>query len=331
MTAPIRTSILALSFLIVCLSGCTPSVNSVTVTTGADANLVNVQANISSAPAASMGTPVLRVASLADNPPVFHDAGALIQSTGSIHKRDGLALPAGQFRVEVRQPYTPVFTTGTPTVSKTQDFTVSIPQGCFFFDGSMEGWTTDGFFEIQTSSPTDFGTRVPLCAGQSPAISATGPNFPQNYISPIPASFRSLATPLNPLINACFTQPVPAPQSGFVIVDLISPNLSALSGWTTANGFELQARGLNLSAAPSDPPIRIQLLLQDASGTFFRPEDAQQRPTFTDLGAAFAPASFARANTTLAQIRVRLFVPRVNNVTPETEVDIDRICPRTAS
>jgi hypothetical protein len=331
MTAQSRATILAVSFLIVCLSGCTPTVNSVTVTPGADVNLVKVQANISNAPAASMGTPVLRVASLADNPPVFHDAGVLAQTTGSVYQRDGLALPAGEFRFEVQQPYTPVFTSGTQTVSKTQDFTVSVPQGCFFFDGSMEGWTTDGFFEIQTSSPTDFGTRAPLCSGRSAAISATGPNFPQNYISPIPASFRSLATPLNPLINACFTQPEPEPQSGFVVIDLISPDLSTQPGWSTANGFELQARGANPFAAPSDAPIRIQLLLQDTSGAFFRPEDAQQRPTFTDLGAAFAPASFARANTTLSRIRVRLFVPRLNNVAPETEIDIDRICPRTAS
>ena len=82
MTAHIRSSILAASLLIVCLSGCQPSVNSVTVTPGTDVNLVNVQANISSAPAASMGTPVIRVASLADNPPVFHAVpGGFTQKT----------------------------------------------------------------------------------------------------------------------------------------------------------------------------------------------------------------------------------------------------------
>ena len=329
MTAHTRLSILVASLLVFCLSGCTPTVNSVTVTPGADVNLVNVQASISNAPAASMGTPVLRVASLADNPPVFHDVAGFNQA-GPIHQKDGLALPAGQFRVEVQQPYTPLFTSATQTASKTQDVTVAVPQGCFFFDGSTQGWTTDGFFEIQTSSPTDFGTRVPLCSSTSPVIGATGLNYPQNYTSPIPANFRSLAASINPLINACFSQPSPAPQSGLVVIDFISPNLSTVPGWATANGFELQAKGLNLFAAPNDPPMRIQLLLQDTTGTFFRPENAQQQPTFVDLGAAFAPASFVRANTTPSQIRVRLFVPRMATVTPETEVDIDRICPRTA-
>jgi hypothetical protein len=331
MTAHTRLSILAASLLIFCLSGCTPTVNSVTVTPGADVNLVNVQASISNAPAASMGTPVLRVASLADNPPVFHNVvGGFTQVNGPIHQKDGLVLPGGQFRIEVQQPYTPVFTTGTQTVSKMQDVTVPVPQGCFFFDGSAQGWTTDGFFEIQTSSPTDFGTRVPLCSGTSPVIGATGPNFPQPYTSPIPVGFRSLAASINPLINACFSQPSPAPQSGLVVIDFISPNLSTVPGWATANGFDLQAKGLNLSGAPNEAPMRIQLLLQDTTGTFFRPENAQQQPTFTDLGAAFAAASFVRANTTLSQIRVRLFVPRMTNFPPETEVDIDRICPKTA-
>ena len=49
MTAHTRSSILAASLLIFCLSGCTPTVNSVTVTPGTDVNLVNVQASISSA------------------------------------------------------------------------------------------------------------------------------------------------------------------------------------------------------------------------------------------------------------------------------------------
>jgi hypothetical protein len=123
---------------------------------------------------------------------------------------------------------------------------------------------------------------------------------------------------------------VPASQSGFVVIDFISPNLSTVPGWATANGFELQGRGLNLSQGANEQPIRIQLLLQDSTGTFFRPENAQQQPTFVDLGAAFAPASFVRANTTPSQIRVRVFVPRMAAITPETEVDIDRICPRTA-
>jgi hypothetical protein len=333
MTAHIRSSILAAVLLTSCLSGCTPSVNSVTVTPGADVNLVNVQANISTAPAASMGTPVVRVASLADNPLVFRALpGGFTQNNGPNHQLDGLALPAGQFRIEVQQPYTPVFTTATQTVSKSQDTAVTIPQGCFFFDGNSQGWTTDGFFEITISSPTDFGMRVPLCAGQTPVIGASGPNFPQNYTSPVPAAFRSLAVPLNPLTNACFSQPTPQPQSGFIVVDLISPDLATVPGWSSANGFEVQARGVNPSLGANPTPVRAQLLLRDTAGTFFRPENAQNQPTFVELGGTFAPASFVRANTTLSRVHFRIFFPNVGQISGETggEINIDRVCPKTA-
>jgi hypothetical protein len=328
MTAQIRWSILAAALLVVGLSGCQPSVNSVTVTPGGD-NLANVQANISSAPAASMGTPVLRVAALPGNPPVFRDvAGGFTQINGAVYQKDGLALPAGQFRVEVVQPYTPLFTSAVQNISKTQDFTVSVPPGCFFFDGNLAGWTAEGFFEIQTP-PTGPETNVPLCSGQTPKIADNGKNFPTIPASPFPDNFRSLATPLDPINNACFSQPAPTPQTGFVAMDLVSPDLTTVPGWTTANGFELQAKG----AVLGDPnhPLQIQLLLVNPAGAFFRLEDAQHRPQFTTLGADFAPASFALAGTPLKQIRVRLFVPRVTGSGEGLEVDIDRVCPKTAS
>jgi len=335
-----RSSIPAASLLIFWLSGCTPSVNSVTVTAGSDVNLVNVQASIGNAPAASMGTPVLRVASLANNPssPVFRDVTGFAPTSGGNYQKDSLALPAGQFRFEVQQPYTPVFTTGQQTVSKTQDFTVTIPQGCFFFDGSTEGWTTDGFFELQTSSPIDLGTRVPLCSGQNPVISDAGLNFPLNsppvLASPFASSFHSLAVPLDAVTNACFTQPAPpVPQDQFVSIDLISPDLSTLPGWTTANGFDVQAKGANIFGAPSDAQVQMQLLLKDTAGNFFRPVDPAppNAPSFTSLGGPFAAASFALPNKTLSQIRIRLFVPKLTGVVPGIEVNIDRVCPKTAS
>jgi hypothetical protein len=331
MTAHIRSQLFAAMVLIALLGGCQPSVNSVSVTPGSDVNLVNVEANISDAPAASMGTPKLRVASLAATPPVFQDAGGFTQSNGPVHRKEGLALPAGQFRIEVQQPYTPVFTSGVQTVSRTQDVTVTVPQGCFFFDGSAEGWTADGFFTIQAANPGDFGTRVNLCAGQAPTIGATGPNFPQNYSSPVGGAFRSLATPLNPLTNACFSNPSPAPQSGFVVVDLVSPDLATIPGWADANGFEVQVRGANPSLNPPVRPVQAQLLLQDQAGTFFRPEDPQGHATFATLGSTFAAASFVRANTTPSKVRVRLFVPQ-GPFPPDTgaEIDIDRVCPKKA-
>ncbi len=332
MTARIRSSVLAASFLIFFLSGCTPSVNSVTVTPGSDVNLINVQASISNAPAASMGTPLLRVASLADNPPVFRDApGSFTPPSGTSIRRDGIALPPGPFRVEVVQPYTPLFTSGVQTVSNTKDVTVAIPQGCFFFDGSAQGWTNDGFFEIRTTSPTDLGNRFNLCTDQTPVMSASGPNFPQNYTSPIPSSFRSLGIPLNPLINACFSQP--PTQSGNVVVDFISPDLATVPGWANAVGFEVQARGPNPSLTANATPVHAQLLLKDTAGTTFRPENAQGQPIFVDLRPTFAPASFVRPGTVLSQVRVRIFFPSMGPINPNTgeQINIDRVCPRTAS
>jgi hypothetical protein len=334
MTARLRASIPAASVIVACLSGCTPSVNSVSVSPGADVNLVNVQANISDAPAASMGTPVVRVASLADNPPVFRNVpGGFTVNNSPNHSLTGLALPPGQFRIEVQQPYTQVFTSGTQTVSKTQDTIITIPQGCFFFDGSLQSWSTEGFFELRTTSPTDFGTRVDLCTGQLPVVGDSGPNFPQNYTSPIPPPFRSLGMPFNPLINACFGQPTPPPQNGLVVVDLISPDLATVPGWANANGFDVQVRGPNPYLGANPTPVRAQLLLRDNAGTFFRPENPQGQPTFVDLGGAFVPATFVRAGTVLSQIRVRIFFPTAGPVPGNTaaEANIDRVCPKTAS
>lgn len=334
MTANLPRWIPIAPVVIACISACTPSVNSVSVSPGTDVNLVNVHANISDAPAASMGSPVIRVASTADNPPVFHVVpNGFTANNGPNHDLTGLALPPGTFRIEVQQPYTPLFTSGTQTVSKSQDTTVTIPQGCFFFDGSTQNWRTEGFFELRTTSPTDPGTRIDLCTGQTPAIAASGPNFPQNFTSPIPSAFRSLALPFNPLTNACLGQPTPVPQNGLVVVDLISPDLATVPGWAGANGFDVQVSGPTPYIAANSPPVRAQLLLRDTAGTFFRPENAQGQPTFVDLGAAFAPASFARVGTALSQVRVRIFFPSAGQVNPNTgaSTSIDRVCPKTAS
>ena len=138
MTARLRTSIPVASVIVACLSGCTPSVNSVSVSPGADVNLVNVQANISNAPAASMGTPVIRVASLADNPPVFRNvAGGFTVSNSPNHTLTGLALPPGQFRIEVQQPYTPVFARGRGSIQNSGHDDHD-PAGLLFFDGSLQ-------------------------------------------------------------------------------------------------------------------------------------------------------------------------------------------------
>lgn len=164
MTAQLRTLIPIASVIVACASGCTPSVNSVSVTPGTDVNLVNVQASISDAPAASMGTPVIRVASLADNPPVFHVVpNGFTVNNAPNHQLTGLALPPGQFRVEVQQPYTPVFTSGTQTVSKTQDTTITIPQGCFSSMAARRTGQRAGFSNCAHRAPRILA-RASSCA-----------------------------------------------------------------------------------------------------------------------------------------------------------------------
>jgi hypothetical protein len=97
--------------------------------------------------------------------------------------------------------------------------------------------------------------------------------------------------------------------------------------------FVVQSSGANPYLGANQTPVRAQLLIRDASGTFFRPETPQDQPTFVDLSGTFLSASFTRPNTTPAQIRVRIFVPSAGQISGDTgaEVNIDRVCPKTAS
>ena len=312
------------------VAACAPVINSFNVQPGADVNLVNLRANINPGVAVSVDPPRLRVASLANNPPQFANiAGGFSSASGPNHVRDGIALPQGQFRFELTQPYQLIFSSTTQTVAATRDVTIAAPPGCFFFDGSAQGWTIDGFFELQTNAANPLGQRVNLCVGQTPTLRFDGRNFPQNYVSPIAAAFRSATVPINTIFNACLVNPNPVPQSGFVVVDLISPDLTNAAGWAGATGFEVQMRGINLSGA-NDPPIQAQLLLRQGADQFFRPVNAAGQSVFTNLTGGYALSSFVRPGTTLSQVRVRLFVPRLTSPPPETDINIDRVCPRTS-
>jgi hypothetical protein len=95
---------------------------------------------------------------------------------------------------------------------------------------------------------------------------------------------------------------------------------------------DVQVRDRIPSGSQSDAGTRAASS-RDNAGAFFRPENPQGQPTFVDLGGAFVPATFVRAGTVLTQIRVRIFFPTAGPVPGNTgaEVNIDRVCPKTAS
>ena len=88
-------------------------------------------------------------------------------ATAPVYARDARELLAGAvIRVQVTVPYRVLFNSTTQTLTRTQDFTVAPPAGCFFFDGADTGqFSVDGFFEIQPPAP---GTRANICPGDPP-------------------------------------------------------------------------------------------------------------------------------------------------------------------
>ena len=166
--------------------GCTPSLDSVTVTQGGDVNLIRVEARVRGASAVSLQTPTVSIARVAGTQaPSFNQVGDMTLATAPVYARDAVIVPQGVIRVQVTVPYRVLFNSTTQTLTRTQDFTVAPPAGCFFFDGADTGqFSVDGFFEIQPPAP---GTRADICPGQSPLL-IRGNNFPQAYTSVIPAT-----------------------------------------------------------------------------------------------------------------------------------------------
>jgi hypothetical protein len=225
----------------------------------------------------------------------------------------------------VTVPYRVLFNSTTQTLTRTQDFTVAAPAGCFFFDGTDPGgaFTADGFFEIAGPAP---GTRVNVCAGQSPLL-VRGNNFPQAYLSVLPGDFSSLAIPAN---VPCITTP-PATQSGFVVFDFVSPTVGGTDGWANANGFELQAR-VPLSSAEPANQVRAQLIFQDTAGQFHAEVDDGGTTVFHNMTGAWQALSMTRAGFQVNSLHVRMFIPSNNNLgAADSRIEIDRVCPRAGS
>jgi hypothetical protein len=304
-------------------AACSPSIDSVTVTQGADVNQIRVEAQIRGAAGVNLQTPRVSVARVVGGQdPAFNQAGDMAAAGGTLYARDPVTVPQGVIRVQVTVPYRVVFQPATQTLTRTQDFTVAAPAGCFFFDGTDPGtFTADGFFEIVGPAP---GTRADICPGQSPFL-AQGTNYPQAYSSPIPASFSSRAMMTN---VGCVTNPPPL-QSNFVVFDFASPALAGVDGWANANGFELQAR-VPFAAPEPDEQVRAQLIFQDPAGQSHAQLDASGNVVFHNLTGPWQPLSMSRPGLQVASLRIRMFIPRENSLSaPESRIEIDRVCPRT--
>lgn len=321
MNGAIRCTLAAIAS--VGLSGCAPSIDSVTVTPGPDVNLVNIEAVVRGAAAVDLDTPTVSVAVLPAATPSFASAGDLTYTTSNAYRRDGLAFVPGQYRARVTAPYQVLLLPGTRTKTREVDFTIEQPEGCFFFDPANGGFTADGFFQIAAAGPQDDGTRTDICPNQSPLI-VQGTNAPQQYSSVLPGGFRSLGVTLG---SPCFSSSTPDPASDLVVVDFVSPDLTGVGGWAGATGFEVMAIANSLNVLASNP-IRLQLIFTDTSGQA-RPEvTANGTRVFHDLSAAFQTIGMTRPGFTVAQVRARMFVP-VGTYSGEEYIAIDRVCPRS--
>lgn len=313
-----------LAALIVMSAACAPTLDSLSVTQGTDVNLIRVEARINGAAAVSLGTPKLSIARVSGaQAPTFQQVGDMALVTRPLYRRDEVNVPQGVIRVQVTVPYSVLFQTGTRTLTRTQDFTVAARAGCFFFDGDNAGFTADGFFEIAGAAP---GNRVNICPGQPPFV-ARGDNFPRAYTSVIPGDFSSLAIQTN---VPCITAP-PTLQSGFIDFDFVSPNLSGAAGWAGANGFEVEAR-VPLAAAVPANQVRAQLIFQDPAGQFHAEVDTNGQVVFHNMTGAWQALSVTRPGFQVANVHVRMFIPRTNGLgSPDSRIEIDRLCPRTGS
>jgi hypothetical protein len=313
-----------LTALLATSAACAPSLDTVTIAQGTDFNLIRVEAKVRGAAAVSLGTPKVSIALVqTGQEPTFHQVGNMSLVTTPLYRRDAIPVPRGVIRAQVTVPYSVLFQSGTRTLTRTLDYPVPIPDGCFFFEGGDPGvFTADGFFEIVGPPPA----RI-LCPGESPLLTR-GNNFPREYTSAIPGDFSSLAIPTN---IPCIATPPPL-QSGFIDFDFVSPNLTGLAGWAGANGFEVEAR-VPLGGSVPATQVRAQLIFQDTAGQFHAEVDGAGNVVFHNLGGSTWQAlSMTRPGFQVANVHVRMFIPRTNTLaTTESRIEIDRLCPRTGS
>ncbi|HUF47188.1 MAG TPA: hypothetical protein VMM93_05170 [Vicinamibacterales bacterium] len=304
--------------------GCAPSIESVTIVPGADFQVVAVEARINESSSATSDPPQLAVAVLPNASPTFVDAGPLVSAGSDLYRREAMAMPPGEYRAEVTLPYRVVFSSTVRTVTRSVDFTIAAPEGCFLFDipgTDTGGWTSEGFFEI-----TPANQRRDLCTGQTPLIASAGSNFPSDFSSPLNTPFDSLMLPLN---QPCFATPPANMQSNFVIADFVSPDLSGQPGWGAANGFELQAQTQGYLSPNADEQVRLQLIATSTTGETFAETDASGAFAFHNLTGPWQALSMTRDGLQIARVRARVFVPRTHPVFgPDWRIAIDRVCPR---
>ena len=120
------------------------------------------------------GSPTTSVARASGN---FVTLGSMsrVNST-STYRLEGVAIPDGPVSIRVQTEYGVIFQSGNRTASKSVKYAIALPDGCFFFDPDVAGWTASPNFI--GSLPT--GEGVAICEGQTPVVGADGPNIPRN-------------------------------------------------------------------------------------------------------------------------------------------------------
>jgi hypothetical protein len=301
-------------------AGCSATVNSITVTplrstttspsVDPNANVVNVVAAVHGGAGTTLQSPVVLRVSRVDG------VGGTITRNMTNGRVDNLAVPQGRLRYEVEVPYTVVFTSGTKTARKTIEQDGPVSPSCFFFDAPTPGWTGSGYLGWNGQ------TSTPICEGLTSIVSREGRNAgPENFSNGLRMGLLAARNEQGQLTTGCFTGP---PEGvNLVSSDFVSPDLSALPGWSNATGFDLQAAG-------GTEPAQMQLLIQDSGGGFWREVNANDTAVFHELGG-YAPFGMTKQADTppIRHILLRIFVPRLQpGFNGESAFFIDRICPR---
>ena len=86
---------------------------------------------------------------------------------------------------------------------------------------------------------------------------------------------------------------------------------------------------------PLSPPnpanqVQAQLIFQDTAGQFHAEVNASGTVVFHNLTPAWQALSMTRPGFQVANVHVRMFIPRTNQLgSPDSRIEIDRVCPRT--
>lgn len=317
-------SVCLISLIALLGGGCGVSVDRVTVQSGANPtqfpnpaddpaiNLVNIEAQLSSGQATTLqGTPTASFARGASNN--FTNLGSMSRINSTTYRLESAAIPDGPVHIQVQARYGVLFQAGNRTASKTVDFAIPLPNGCFFFDPDQAGWTASAF----TGAPS--GNSV--CQGQIPILGADGPNIPPSLTQFGP--FFSLRMPFVSFALCVQTFP---PNSGitFVAADFRSPDLTGIPGWNTAIGYQLFAHAPG-NVGANQP--QLQLLVTNTQNEQFR-EGGLNNPVFHPLTSDPQKLTITRSDIgTFKSIQIRVLMPVPVPGPAEASINIDRVCP----